>query len=152
MGGKPQIRRYAADGTSLGSFVPPGGGGFAFGVDLDCNLWHLDAPNRLNAKYSPSGAHLWSKSIGGAGEDFGYAVATDRNLLFNQARFNGVASLIDMPGVSGIHDLHVWTMSSERVALSAHVTLADAVWTTAERLNQLQFLTIRSYLDRKSVV
>lgn len=57
-GTKPQIRRYAADGTSLGSFVPPGGGGFGFGVDLDCNLWHLDAPNRRNVKYSPSGKAL----------------------------------------------------------------------------------------------
>jgi len=30
-----------------------------------------------------------------------------------------------LPGVSGVHDLHVWTMSAERVALSAHVTLPD---------------------------
>jgi cobalt-zinc-cadmium efflux system protein len=30
-----------------------------------------------------------------------------------------------LPGVSGVHDLHVWTMSAERVALSAHVTLVD---------------------------
>jgi cobalt-zinc-cadmium efflux system protein len=34
-------------------------------------------------------------------------------------------ALAALPGVTGIHDLHVWTMSSERVALSAHVTLAD---------------------------
>ena len=34
-------------------------------------------------------------------------------------------ALAALPGVSGIHDLHVWTMSAERVALSAHVTLAD---------------------------
>ena len=34
-------------------------------------------------------------------------------------------SLAALPGVTGVHDLHVWTMSAERVALSAHVTLAD---------------------------
>ena len=30
-----------------------------------------------------------------------------------------------LPGVTGVHDLHVWHMSAERVALSAHVVLAD---------------------------
>jgi cobalt-zinc-cadmium efflux system protein len=34
-------------------------------------------------------------------------------------------ALAALPGVSGVHDLHVWTMSTERVALSAHVTLQD---------------------------
>ena len=27
--------------------------------------------------------------------------------------------------MTGVHDLHVWQMSAERVALSAHLTLAD---------------------------
>jgi hypothetical protein len=57
-GGDPHIRRYAADGKALGSFAPAGGGGFGFGVDLDCNVWVLDAPNRQNVKYSPSGKRL----------------------------------------------------------------------------------------------
>lgn len=30
-----------------------------------------------------------------------------------------------VPGVSGVHDLHVWTVSPGFVALSAHVTMAD---------------------------
>lgn len=30
-------------------------------------------------------------------------------------------------GVQGVHDLHVWHMSSDRIALSAHVTIADPV-------------------------
>ena len=34
-------------------------------------------------------------------------------------------ALAAMPGVTGVHDLHVWQMSAERVALSAHLTLAD---------------------------
>jgi cobalt-zinc-cadmium efflux system protein len=34
-------------------------------------------------------------------------------------------ALAALPGVTGVHDLHVWHMSAERVALSAHVTLGD---------------------------
>lgn len=34
-------------------------------------------------------------------------------------------ALASLPGVTGVHDLHVWTMSARRVALSAHVVLAD---------------------------
>ena len=62
-GSAPRIRRYAADGKELGSFAPPGGGSFGFGVDLDCNLWHLDAPNRRNVKYSPSGKALATATV-----------------------------------------------------------------------------------------
>jgi len=34
-------------------------------------------------------------------------------------------ALAKLPGVTGVHDLHVWKMSAERVALSAHLTLTD---------------------------
>jgi cobalt-zinc-cadmium efflux system protein len=34
-------------------------------------------------------------------------------------------ALAALPGVTGVHDLHVWNMSAERVALSAHVALTD---------------------------
>src|SRR6266545_1648923 len=38
-------------------------------------------------------------------------------------------ALAALPGVTGVHDLHVWQMSAERPALSAHVTLSDgAAW------------------------
>jgi cobalt-zinc-cadmium efflux system protein len=38
-------------------------------------------------------------------------------------------ALATLPGVTGVHDLHIWHMSAERVALSAHLTLADgAAW------------------------
>jgi len=41
-------------------------------------------------------------------------------------------ALAALPGVTGVHDLHVWHLSAERVALSAHVTLADgAAWPRA---------------------
>jgi len=35
-------------------------------------------------------------------------------------------ALAALPGVTGVHDLHIWGMSAERSALSAHVTLAEA--------------------------
>lgn len=34
------------------------------------------------------------------------------------------ASLADVPGVSGVHDLHVWSMAADDVSLSVHVELA----------------------------
>ena len=39
--------------------------------------------------------------------------------------------------MTGVHDLHVWQMSAERVALSAHLTLADgAAWPRVARAAQ----------------
>jgi cobalt-zinc-cadmium efflux system protein len=41
-------------------------------------------------------------------------------------------ALAALPGVTDVHDLHVWHMSADRVALSAHVVLADgAAWPQA---------------------
>ncbi len=41
-------------------------------------------------------------------------------------------ALAALPGVTGVHDLHVWQVSAERAALSAHVTLvAAAAWPRA---------------------
>ena len=34
-------------------------------------------------------------------------------------------ALARLPGVTGVHDLHVWNMTAERAALSAHIALAD---------------------------
>ncbi len=46
-------------------------------------------------------------------------------------------ALAALPGVSGVHDLHVWPMSADRVALSAHVVLADgSAWPHALALAQ----------------
>jgi cobalt-zinc-cadmium efflux system protein len=34
-----------------------------------------------------------------------------------------------VPGVVSVHDLHVWSVASEKVMLSAHLTVADmACW------------------------
>jgi len=38
-------------------------------------------------------------------------------------------SLARLPGVTGVHDLHVWNMTAERAALSAHIALTDgSLW------------------------
>jgi cobalt-zinc-cadmium efflux system protein len=37
------------------------------------------------------------------------------------------AALMELPDVSGVHDLHVWTITSGFVALSAHVTCLESV-------------------------
>jgi cobalt-zinc-cadmium efflux system protein len=36
-------------------------------------------------------------------------------------------ALVAMPGITGVHDLHVWNMGADCVALSAHVTLQDGL-------------------------
>jgi cobalt-zinc-cadmium efflux system protein len=53
-------------------------------------------------------------------------------------------ALVALPGVTGVHDLHIWTMSADRPALSAHVTLADgaqwpAVLAVAQRMLAREF-------------
>jgi cobalt-zinc-cadmium efflux system protein len=41
-------------------------------------------------------------------------------------------ALTDVPGITSVHDLHVWHMSAEAVALSAHVTLEEGdAWLAA---------------------
>ena len=47
--------------------------------------------------------HVFSGSDAGVIFGAGYVAAADRSLLLNQARYNGVASLADLPGVSGIN-------------------------------------------------
>jgi len=47
--------------------------------------------------------HIYSATDAGAIFGAGYAVATDQALLLNQARYNGVAGLIDLPGVPAIN-------------------------------------------------
>jgi cobalt-zinc-cadmium efflux system protein len=34
-------------------------------------------------------------------------------------------ALAGISGVTGVHDLHIWCVGAERVALSAHIALAD---------------------------
>ena len=46
--------------------------------------------------------HIFSDTDAGVTFGAGYVTAADRSLLLNQARYNGIASLADLPGVSGI--------------------------------------------------
>src|SRR6266511_6165035 len=46
--------------------------------------------------------HIYSETDAGVIFAAGYVVAQDRNLLLDQARANGVAGLIDIPGVPAI--------------------------------------------------
>lgn len=53
-------------------------------------------------------------------------------------------ALATIPGVANVHDLHVWHMSAERIALSAHVLIDDparwpAVLPAAQRLLRERF-------------
>jgi acyl-homoserine lactone acylase PvdQ len=55
-------------------------------------------------KRDPYGVpHIYSDTDAGAIFGAGYVVATDQSLLLNQARTNGVAGLIDLPGVPAIN-------------------------------------------------
>lgn len=57
-----RIRRYTVDGKALGSFKRSDNN-VGIGVDLDCNVWSPDHPNRRIVKYSPSGKVLATAAI-----------------------------------------------------------------------------------------
>lgn len=66
------------------------------------------APNagavRATVKRDPYGVpHIYSDTDAGAVFATGYVAATDQALLLSQARTNGVAGLIDLPGVPAIN-------------------------------------------------
>ena len=53
-------------------------------------------------------------------------------------------ALSALPGVTGVHDLHVWNMTADRAAISAHMTLSDgerwpATLAAAQRLLASEF-------------
>jgi acyl-homoserine lactone acylase PvdQ len=61
-------------------------------------------PVSATIKRDPYGVpHIYSATDAGAIFGAGYAVATDQSLLLNQARYNGIAGLIDLPGVPAIN-------------------------------------------------
>ncbi len=61
-------------------------------------------PVTATIKRDPYGVpHIFSATDAGATFAAGYVVATDQALLLDQARHNGVAGLIDMPGVPAIN-------------------------------------------------
>ncbi|MCU1675426.1 MAG: penicillin acylase family protein [Frankiales bacterium] len=61
-------------------------------------------PVSARIKRDPYGVpHVYSDTDAGAIFGAGYVVAIDQSLLLNQARYNGVAGLIDLPGVPAIN-------------------------------------------------
>lgn len=46
--------------------------------------------------------------------------------------------LMELPGVVGVHDLHVWAMSTSQVALTAHLVVADTGMDTSGLLANAQ--------------
>ena len=60
---------------------------------------NLEARIRRDAYGVP---HIYSTTDGGVIFGAGYAVASDRNLLLDQARDNGIAAAIDLPGAPAI--------------------------------------------------
>lgn len=56
------------------------------------------------------------------------------------------ASMLKVPGVSQVHDLHVWTVAPGYIALSAHVTVCDQVLSqTTEIMNALKETLHKSF-------
>jgi len=43
-------------------------------------------------------------------------------------------AMLGVPEVKGVHDLHIWSISSNDLALSAHVEIADAVLSQSSTL------------------
>ena len=59
---------------------------------------------------------------------------------------SGVAKTIQaVNGVAGIHDLHIWTVTPDYVALSAHVILEDQKLSDSENI----MLELKKRLDNE---
>ena len=43
-------------------------------------------------------------------------------------------AILQVPGVQGVHDLHIWTISPNYTALSAHIVLADQALSQAQKI------------------
>ena len=59
-----RVQRFSADDKLLGAFkLGPGDARRGIGVDLDCNVWAADSPNRRIVKHSPSGKALATAAV-----------------------------------------------------------------------------------------
>jgi len=56
------------------------------------------------------------------------------------------AAMIELPAVQDVHDLHVWTLTSRYVALSAHAVVADPAD------NQTVLDQIRDCMERRFAI
>lgn len=61
------------------------------------------------------------------------------------------AAIAGAPGVAGVHDLHVWSMSSNDVSLSTHVVLADGAEAEAVRRSVAALLHDRFEIEHVTI-
>ena len=55
-------------------------------------------------------------------------------------------TLAAVPGVVSVHDLHIWTLSSNRIALSAHLVV-NSLDTWAETLAEAQHMLLHAGIE-----
>jgi acyl-homoserine lactone acylase PvdQ len=95
----------STDGTGYyksAALLPETDPSFIFGETINGTAPGVGAVS-ANIKRDNYGVpHVYSATDPGVIFGAGYVEAEDRNLLLDQARFNGVAGLIDMPGVPAI--------------------------------------------------
>lgn len=61
------------------------------------------------------------------------------------------AAVASIPGVAGVHDLHVWTTSSEEVSLTAHVEMEESADPSALRRNVQELLAKRFSIEHSTI-
>ncbi|MEH3040374.1 MAG: cation diffusion facilitator family transporter [Sphingomonas paucimobilis] len=61
------------------------------------------------------------------------------------------AAVADVPGVAGVHDLHVWSMSNDDVSATLHVTLAEGADSDAVRRSVSGLLVVRFDIEHCTV-
>uniref|UniRef100_A0A5K4EWQ4 Cation efflux protein/ zinc transporter,putative n=1 Tax=Schistosoma mansoni TaxID=6183 RepID=A0A5K4EWQ4_SCHMA len=67
--------------------------------------------------------------------------ATPRGLNFNEVK----SSLMDIPGVREIHNLHIWSLTTNKTAVSVHLAIENDS-NTQEILKQANYLLKQRYL------
>ena len=90
-------------------------GGLAVNVT---GLWILSAERNESLNLRGAWLHLATDAMGSVG-------AISGGLLIWTLGWNW--AMATLPGVTAVHDLHVWSITSGIVALSGHVCVADGV-------------------------
>ena len=99
-----RIRRYTVDGKALGSFKRGDGTTTAgIGIDLDCNIWSPDIPNRRIVKYSPSGKVLATAAAPDLiGKDIAVGPKGDLYVIENNGGIFRFAENTKKPATAGV--------------------------------------------------
>ncbi len=59
--------------------------------------------------------------------------------------------IVAVPGVAGVHDLHIWSMSNDDVSATVHVTLADGADADAVRLRVAELFSKNFGIEHATV-